>query len=272
MAGDRQELGPDGDRESAREPRLETEMWERLGEAYFRSRDFERAVETLERVVAAGRATPRTFSRLAACAAELERFEEALRYRECALDACAGDPALWRDLGIARRRAGLSREAVICFREALRLDPEDAAGSQEELGRALRDLGERDRAVASYRQALRRQPGRADLWSELAIVYSELGLFTESDQAGREAIRLKPNSAAAWHTIATNTLKQGRRETARRAYQRMAELSPDFAEEILSWVSHTADLPPDALARPALSASDRPKPRRGRLLPFRIRV
>ena len=102
-------------------------------------------------------------------------------------------------------------------------------------------------------EALAHHPERSDLWSELAILYSEMGLFSESDQAVREAIRLKPNNAAAWHTIATNTLKQGKRDTAQRAYRRMKELNPDFADEILSWVAHTTGLPPDALSEPALA-------------------
>ncbi len=245
------------------------ELWERLGNAYLETRDFERAIDVLERVVSAGRATAQTFSRLAAAAIELELPSQELRYREAALDLAPEDPLLWRHLGIARRRSGALREAVAAYREALRLDPADAAGAGLELGRALRELGEHQRAVAAYREAVGRHPERADQWSELASLCSEMGLYAESDQAVREAIRLRPANAAAWRTIATNTLKQGKRDTAQRAYQRMKELNPDFAEEILSWVSNTAGLPPDALAEPALAAERARHRRSGRLLPFR---
>ena len=300
MVGDRQEFGSDhlrvlvedsiqrgltayrrGDFSGAAEafqavlPRLESErpeLWERLGQAYSETRDFERAIDVLERVVSSGRATAATYSLLASCAGELGRLDEEVRYRETAVDQRPEDPGLWRDLGAARRRAGMAREAVTGLREALRLDPGDAAGAAVELGRALRDLGEWDRAVSAYREALTRTPERSDLWSDLAILYSEMGLFAESDQAVREAIRLKPNNAAAWHTIATNTLKQGERETAQRAYRRMKELNPDFADEILSWISHTTGLPPDALAQPVLAPPPDAPVRRGRLLPFRHRA
>ena len=300
MVGDRQEFGSDDVRvlveESIRRgliayrrgdfsaaaralsealPRVEhelPELWERLGNAYYETRDFERAIDVLERVVSAGRATALTYGRLASSASELHRYEDEVRYREAAVDQRPDDPTLWRDLGIARRVAGMPREAVTCLREALRLDPEDAAGAGIELGRALRECSEWDRAVAAYREALAHHPERSDLWSELAILYSELGLFAESDQAVREAIRLKPNNAAAWHTIATNTLKQGKRDTAQRAYRRMKELNPDFADEILSWVAHTTGLPPDALSEPALAPVTGAKTRRGRLLPFRSRA
>jgi tetratricopeptide (TPR) repeat protein len=166
----------------------------------------------------------------------------------------------------------MAREALTCLREALRLDPEDKAGAGIELGRSLQELGEWDRAVAAYRDAVTHHPERSDLWSDLAILYSEMGLFTESDQAVREAIRLKPNNAAAWHTIATNTLKQGKRETAQRAYRRMKELNPDFADEILSWVANTTGLPPDTLSEPVLAEDPLARGRRGRLLPFRGRA
>ena len=146
-------------------------------------------------------------------------------------------------------------EAVTALREAVRLDAEDAAGAGIELGSALRELGDREGAAGAYREALARRPDRSDLWSDLASLYSEMGRFAESDQAVREAIRLKPTNASAWHTIATNTLKQGERDTAQRAYQRMKELNPDFADEILSWVSNTSGLPRDTVGEPVLAAA-----------------
>jgi tetratricopeptide (TPR) repeat protein len=246
-----------------------TRLWQRLGNAYFEAGDFERTVDALERVVSAGGASVVIYERLARCARDLQKFSDEVRYREAAVDRRPDDPVLWRDLGIARRRAGASRDAVTSLREAMRLDAEDEAGSGIELGRALRDLGEAENAVAAFREALARRPDCSDLWSELAVAYSELGLFAESDQAVREAIRLKPANAAAWRTIATNALKRGTRDTAAKAYQRMKELNPDFADEILSWVSSTAGLPPDALGEPDLAAAPAAFKRRGRLLPFR---
>ena len=257
-------------------PGLEAEMpelWERLGTAYFDTADFERALDVLERVVSAGRATAGTWERLAACARELDRAADELRYREAAVDHAPEDPAQWRELGLARRRAGRLREAVTALREAVRLDAEDAAGAGIELGRALRELGDREGAAGAYREALARRPDRSDLWSDLASLYSDMGRFADSDQAVREAIRLKPANASAWHTIATNTLKQGERDTAQRAYQRMKELNPDFADEILSWVSNTSGLPRDTVGEPVLAAvAGAAGKRRGRLLAFRHRT
>jgi len=257
-------------------PGLEAEMpelWERLGNAYFDTADFERSLDVFERVVSAGRATAGTWERLAACARELDRPAEELRYREAAVDHAPEDPAQWRELGLARRRAGRLREAVTALREAVRLDALDAAGAGIELGRALRELGDREGAAGAYREALARRPDRSDLWSDLASLYSEMGRFAESDQAVREAIRLKPANASAWHTIATNTLKQGERDTAQRAYQRMKELNPDFADEILSWVSNTSGLPRDTVGEPVFAAAaGAAGKRRGRLLAFRHRT
>ena len=256
-------------------PGLEAEMpelWERLGNAYFETADYERALDVLERVVSAGRATAATWERLATCAHELERSADELRYREAAVDDQPANPDLWRDLGVARRGVGRLREAVTALREATRLDGGDASGAGIELGRTLRELGDREAAAAAYREALARRPDRSDLWSDLASLYSEMGRFEESDQAVREAIRLKPANASAWHTIATNTLKQGQRDTAQRAYRRMKELNPDFADEILSWVANTSGLPRDTVGEPILAAASGAEKRRGRLLAFRHRT
>jgi protein O-GlcNAc transferase len=246
------------------------ELWERVGKAYFDAGDFEHAIDSLERVVSAGEATVETYRKLSESARQLGRSADEVRYREAAVDRCPDVAALWRDLGIARRRAGAARDAVASLREAMRLDPGDATGSSFELGRALRDVGDSRGAVETFREALSRRPDSSELWSELAEIYSEMGLFAESDQAVREAIRLKPANASAWHTIATNSLKRGARDTAARAYQRMKELNPDFADEILSWVSYTAGLPPSALGEaPPMAPAAAAAKRRGRLLPFR---
>jgi len=244
-------------------------LWERLGVAYFETADFERASDAFERVVSSGLASLPTYERLAHCARELGKPADEVRYREAAVDRLPHDPARWRDLGVARRRAGSAREALVSLREAVRLDPEDRAGISVEVGRTLRELGDAEGAVSAFREALRKHPESSELWGELASIYSEMGHFAESDQAVREAIRLKPANAAAWHTIATNALKGGNRDTAARAYRRMTELNPDFAEEIRTWVSHTAGLPPDALVEGRTAAPPPPPAHRGRLLPFR---
>ena len=247
------------------------ELWARLGETYLAAGDFARAVDAFERVVSAGRATPEILGRLAHAAAELGLPADEIRYREAAVDLSPQDAALWSALGAARRGAGEMREAVSCFTEAVRLDPQDASGSVRPLGRALRDLGAEERAIAVYREALGRLPERSDLWAELAGIYSDLERFAESDRAVREAIRLSPGNAAAWHTIATNTLKQGKRDSAQKAYRRLTELNPEFADSIRTWVSSTAGLPPDAVDGPLPKAAPPPARRRGRLLSFRGR-
>ena len=246
------------------------ELWQRLGEAFLVTGDFARALDAFERVVSAGRATPETLGRLAQAAAELGRPADEVRYREAAIDLAPADPALWTALGAAHRRTGDSAAALAAFAEAVRLDPMDPAGAVLELGRALREHGETERAISVYRDALKRLPERSDIWAELASSYSDLERFAESDQAVREAIRLSPGNAAAWHTIATNTLKQGKRDSAQKAYRRLTELNPEFADSIRTWVSSTAGLPPDAVDD-ADPAAPPPARRRGRLLSFRGR-
>jgi len=243
------------------------DLWERLGTAYLKIGDFPRAIDAFERVVAADRATSATFVGLARAASELAHFPDAARYLEAAVDAAPRDAVLWRELGVARRRAGMVVECVACFREALRLGDDDGADSWKELGRALRELGDPSGAIEAYRAAVRCRPRSPELWVEIARLYTETERFGESDDALRESIRLRPNNAAACRAIAQNALKKGERETAERAYRRMKELSPDFAEEIASWVSTTAGLPADAFRVPEVP---RPRPAAGRVLRFRV--
>jgi tetratricopeptide (TPR) repeat protein len=256
-------------------PRLEREipeLWDRLGKAYFWIGEHGRAVELLGRVVLAGVPDAETFALLGTSCSQLGRHEDAAGHLESALALAPDDPKLWRRLGREKRSLGDSAGALACYERAIRLCP-SAAGVFQEIGSLQAELKAPDEAITAYREALRLEPTRSDTWTELGRVYSTEGRFEESDACLREAIRVRPENADAWHAIAINTLRQGEPLAARKAYQRLRELNPDFAQEILGWVSRTSGLPTGVLedAFERAVPKRRPAKRRGRLLFFRRR-
>jgi predicted O-linked N-acetylglucosamine transferase (SPINDLY family) len=106
------------------------------------------------------------------------------------------DPQAYFRLARALSSEQREAEAVLCFRQALRLKP-DFADAYKYLGDSLRGHGglKVDEAVASYRDAIRVQPDHADAYHMLGRTLKDLGLLDEALEALRRACQLRPDSA-----------------------------------------------------------------------------
>jgi tetratricopeptide (TPR) repeat protein len=94
-------------------------------------------------------------------------------------------------LGTARRSAGNLAAAAETF-GALAGGQPDSALLQLELGRTLRAQGDAAGARAALTRALEREPGLAQGWRELSLVYAQLGEPAECDRAYARFASLVP--------------------------------------------------------------------------------
>jgi Flp pilus assembly protein TadD len=165
-------------------------------------------------------------------------------------------------------------EAEACFREALRIDPDDADvlnnlgtavweqgragesmayylrahqfkprdfGILNNVGIALWDQGRPERAVVFYRRALEIQPDSFDTRMNLGVSLSDLGQFDEALVWIRSSLELQPGSADAWDNLGMTLARQGNWQEAMACYDRAIELRPDFGEahrnRALGWLA-----------------------------------
>ncbi|HJT79325.1 MAG TPA: tetratricopeptide repeat protein [Gemmataceae bacterium] len=119
----------------------------------------------------------------------LARCQEELRLRP-------NHPEAYYELARALTRRGRRDEAILCYRQALRLDP-GFADAHKYLGDALRRRAGTalDEAVACYREAIRLEPGDAEAYCKLAAALGEMGMLDEAMTALRRACHLEPGSA-----------------------------------------------------------------------------
>ena len=128
--------------------------------------------------------------------------------------------------GNAHQAGGRLEEALTCYREALRLEP-DLAPAYINMGNTLRAQGKLDEAVASFREALRIQPDCAETYYNLGMVLKTQGKRDEGQkcveqalqfkmatmEAGyREALRSNPENASVHYTLGHHLLLLGRFE------------------------------------------------------------
>ena len=69
------------------------------------------------------------------------------------------------------------------------------------LGVAYINLNRYNDAIEAYRQALRINPEDADAWNNLGIAYRHLNRYNDAIEAYRQALRINPEYAAAWYNL-----------------------------------------------------------------------
>ncbi|CAN5491809.1 hypothetical protein BH11CYA1_BH11CYA1_41750 [soil metagenome] len=93
--------------------------------------------------------------------------------------------------GIDLQSSGKLKEAVECYRRAIRLNPA-AAGYHNNLALALKDLDQCPAAESEARIALKLRPQRADYHFNLGIILQREKKLNEAESAFRQAIQLDP--------------------------------------------------------------------------------
>lgn len=133
------------------------------------------------------------------------------------------------NLGQALSEQGKLNEAMIHFREALRLSP-NYAEAHNNLGSALAQQGKLELAVPHFYTALKILPDFAEAHNNLAVALARQGRLEEAAKHYSEAARLYPDSAEVHNNLAVALVGLGRVDEAVPHYFRAVELKPDYAE------------------------------------------
>ena len=115
------------------------------------------------------------------------------------------------------------REAEDAIREALRLNPSDAA-AYVNLGNLMRDLERQGEAEAAYRAALRLDSEDARVHYDLGLVLAETGRPKEAEEAFRQAVALDPDEADLLRALGTQLRENGKVTEARDIFERLRRL------------------------------------------------
>jgi Flp pilus assembly protein TadD len=133
------------------------------------------------------------------------------------------------NLGSALQEKGRLDEAVVAFREAIRLNP-DLAIPHNNLGFALLKKGPLDDAIAELREAVRLSPSYCTAYNNLGLALEQQGRLNEAMSAFQQAIRVDPDPPAAHHRLAAVLQSRGRFEYAVSELQEAIRLKPNYAE------------------------------------------
>jgi tetratricopeptide (TPR) repeat protein len=127
--------------------------------------------------------------------------------------------------------AGRADEAEMACRQVLAVWPgqRDAAYL---LGLMAYTYGNLDLAIAHVREACRSPRAPAVYFSDLAEMCRQKGLLVEAEEAGRRAVALAPNLAAAWNNLGIVLQEMLKLDESRLCIERALELEPNNAEAL----------------------------------------
>ena len=85
----------------------------------------------------------------------------------------------------------------------------------------------------SLKEQLRAKPGSADLYLKLGEVLSKLGDMQDAAESYRQAVRFDEKSVPARAGLIRAYFRLGEKDAAMSEYEKLKELDPDAAEEVL---------------------------------------
>jgi tetratricopeptide (TPR) repeat protein len=231
-----------------------------LGTVCLELGNFAEAADAFQQTLLVNPSHAPTYLGLGQALAEQGRLEEAGVHLRKALAIRPNYTDAINGLGIVLAAQRKQRKAISCFRQVVRLRPGDTV-AHANLGNALQQLGRVDDALASLQEALRLDPANAgasynlgfvlqaqEKWQEAAAAFERAvragdaaalneraktlrrqGRLDEAESCLREAIRLCPDYAEAYHTLGVVLVKQERLTEAIANYREVIRLKPDHA-------------------------------------------
>ena len=134
-------------------------------------------------------------------------------------------------LGLTYKDSGQYDEEIQAYKHALRLKP-DYAVAYDRLGQRFIQLKRFGEAVETFKQLALLKPGEAAAQNNLGEAYEGLNKHDESVEAFRQAIRLKPDFGKAYYNLGKTLLAQGNRDAAIEQYVILQNLDQDWAEKL----------------------------------------
>lgn len=208
------------------------EILVRIGRAQLAGEDYAAAEETLGEAL---RRDPGSAAARVALGALWEKQGDSGRAEEAFAEALRLEPSNARALiGLAafRDREGRYPEALELLRRARAGDP-DLAEIPFRMAVIFSRQQRFSEAVDEYREALRLDPVHAPAYIGLGVLLGMAGKYEASESLLLKAVELDPGSADGYFNLAVLYRKLGREEEFRRQADRLAEISPESARDLL---------------------------------------
>ena len=250
---------------SGRNKRAKAVQAFRDGLSFLSQDDCEKALPYFEKAVESDSNYAEAWAQTGFCREKLGRHAEAIEASKKAVSLRPSAESYF-NIGLASYYLKNYREAAENYRQAIRLDPYNAADAHYALGLVYRDWGRPEDEIQAYKQAIKLKPdyvsayerlgsrylrskkypeaietfkqlgalkpGDANVPNNMGEAYLEMNLMTDAVAAFRQAIQLKPDLGKAYYNLGKSLLAMGNRDAAVQQYNILQNLDQDWAEKL----------------------------------------
>jgi len=134
------------------------------------------------------------------------------------------------NIGLANYYLKQYRESEQAYRQAIKLDPYNAADAFYALGLTYRDWGQFDDEIQAYKQAIKLKPDYFAAYDRLGQRYVQLKKYPEAVDAFKQLSAQRPGDASAQNNLGETYEAMGKHDEAVEAFKQATRLKPDFGK------------------------------------------
>jgi tetratricopeptide (TPR) repeat protein len=250
---------------TSRNKRAKAVEYFRDGLSFLSKDDCQRALPYFQKATESDNGYGEAWAQTGFCSEKLGRHAEAIEASKKAVSIRPSAESYF-NIGLANYYLKQYKEAEQAYRQAIKLDPYNAADAYYALGLNYRDWGQFDDEIQAYKNAIRlkpdytaaydrlgqryvqlkkyaeavdifkqlaaQKPGDANAQNNLGEAYEAMGRHDEAVEAFRQATRLKPDFGKAYFNLGKTLLTQGNRDGAIEQYVVLQNLDQDWAEKL----------------------------------------
>ena len=250
---------------SGKNKRARAVQYFRDGLSFLSKDDCEKALPYFEKAVESDNNYAEAWAQTGFCREKLGRHAEAIEASRKAVNLRPSAESYF-NLGLAHYYLKQYREAAENYRNAIKLDPFNAADAHYAVGLVYRDWGRTDDEIQAYKQAIKLKPdyvsayerlgsrylrskkypeaievykqltslkpGDANPPNNMGEAYYEMGLTSDAVEAFKQAIRLKPDFGKAYYNLGRAFIAMKNRDAAVEQYNILQNLDQDWADRL----------------------------------------
>lgn len=153
-------------------------------------------------------------------------YKESIEAFKEAIRINPNDATAHYNLAVSYSKLGMHKEAIDACERAIGIKP-DFAEAHYNLGIAYDNLGMYREAIDAYKQSIRIEPDYGNAHINIGSAYGELGMYRESIEAFKQAIRIKPDDANAHYNLGVSYFMVNDRGSALEEYKILKKLDLD---------------------------------------------
>lgn len=214
---------------TGRNKRAKAVQFFRDGLSFLSKDDCEKAIVYFDKAVESDSNYAEAWAQSGFCNEKLGKHAEALEASKKAVTLRPSAESYF-NIGLASFYLKQYKDSVDAYRQAIKLDPYNAADAHFALGLVYRDWGKADEEIQSYKQAIRLRPDYVVAYERLGTRYLKSKKYAEAIEIFRQLSALKPGDAVAPNNMGEAYLELNRLPDALEAFRQSIRLKPDYGK------------------------------------------